>query len=151
VSRTGNQHAVRFLGPVAYDQMPRYMAMADAFVTASVTEVHPLTVIEAMAAGLAVVGINSPGIGDIVKDGVTGFLVPKEDIAMYTAMMIRMAVDTSSRQRMSQQARSEAQNYAIERTCKMMLERYERVVQSSVGRKQTLRVRLDRLVELFRK
>jgi len=151
VNRTGNQHAVRFVGPIAYDQMPRYMAMADAFVTASVTEVHPLTVIEAMAAGLPVVGINSPGIGDTVKDGVTGFLVPQEDIAMYTAMMIRMAVDTSSRQRMGQQARLEAPNYAIERTCNMMLERYERVIHGSVGRKQTLRVRVDRFIELFRK
>ena len=50
--RSGIQHAVRFLGAIPYDQLPRYLAMADAFVTASVTEVHPLTVIEAMAAGL---------------------------------------------------------------------------------------------------
>lgn len=151
VSRTGNQHAVRFLGPISYDQMPRYMAMADVFVTASVTEVHPLTVIEAMAAGLPVVGINSPGIGDTVKDGETGFLVPQEEIAMFTAMMIRMAVDNNKRQRMGQQARLEAQNYAIDRTSRMMLERYERVVRDSAGRKQTLRVRVDRFIELFRK
>ena len=151
VRRAGIQQAVRFVGSISYDQMPRYMAMANAFVTASVTEVHPLTVIEAMAAGLPVVGINSPGIGDTVKDGETGFLVPQEDIAMFTAMMIRMAVDTASRQRMGQQARLEAQNYAIDRTSRMMLERYERVVRDSAGRKQTLRVRLDRFVELFRK
>ena len=55
--------------------MPGYLAMCDAFVTASVTEVHPLSVIEAMAASLPVMGIHSPGVGDTVEDGITGFLV----------------------------------------------------------------------------
>lgn len=150
VHRTGIQHAVRFVGAVDYKQMPRYMAMADAFVTASVTEVHPLTVIEAMAAGLPVVGIRSPGVGDTVIDGETGFLVPKEDLAMFTAKLIRMAVDTSNRVRMGQQARVEAQKYAIERTAQLLLEQYERVVQSAAGRKRTLRVRLDQFIEMFR-
>ena len=151
VHRTGIQRAVKFLGSIAYDQMPRYMAMADAFVTASVTEVHPLTVIEAMAAGLPVVGINSPGVGDTVKDNETGYLVPEEDMAMFTAKIIRMAVDTTSRRRMGQQARLEAQNYSIERTSRLMLEQYQRVVQAASRRKGNWRVRLDRFVELFRK
>jgi glycosyltransferase involved in cell wall biosynthesis len=98
-----------------------------------------------------VVGIRSPGVGDTVIDDETGYLVPKEDIAMFTARIIRMAVDTSNRQRMGQQAHLEAQKYAIERTSQMMLERYERVVQQSVGRKRTWRVRLDQLIELFRR
>lgn len=151
VQRSGIQHAVRFLGAIPYDQLPRYLVMADAFVTASVTEVHPLTVIEAMAAGLPVVGIQSPGVGDTVIDGETGYLVPQEDIAMFTAKMIRMAVDTSNRQRMGQQARVEAQKYAIERTCQMMLERYERLAQQSVGRRRSWRVYLDRMAEIFRR
>ena len=150
VNRSGIQHAVRFMGPVAYDQMPRYMAMADAFVTASVTEVHPLTVIEAMAAGLPVVGIQSPGVGDTVKNDETGYLVPQEDLAMFTAKIIRMAVDSSSRQRMSHQARLEAQNYAIDLTSQLLLDQYQRVVQAAVGRRSTWRVRLDRFIELFR-
>lgn len=150
VKRTGIQHAVRFIGSVAYDQMPRYMATADAFVTASVTEVHPLTVIEAMAAGLPVVGIRSPGVGDTVIDGETGYLAPQEDLAMFTAMIIRMAVGTSDRQRMGQQAKVESQKYAIERTSKLLLDQYQQVVQAAVGRKGTWRVRLDRFIELFR-
>jgi glycosyltransferase involved in cell wall biosynthesis len=151
VNRADIQHAVRFLGPISYSQMPGYMAMADAFVTASVTEVHPLTVIEAMASGLPVVGIRSPGVGDTVKDGETGYLAPQEDIAMFTAKIIRMATDTHRREQMGQQARLEAQNYAIDRTCQMLLERYERVFRLSAGRKRAWRVRLDRLIEPFRR
>jgi 1,2-diacylglycerol 3-alpha-glucosyltransferase len=50
------------------------LAAADLFATASITEVHPLTVIEAMAAGLPVAGVSSPGIVDTVEHGRTGFL-----------------------------------------------------------------------------
>ena len=49
---------VRFTGFISYEKLPSYIAMCDAFVTASVTEVHPLSVIEGMAAGLPVVGID---------------------------------------------------------------------------------------------
>jgi glycosyltransferase involved in cell wall biosynthesis len=45
---------IHFLGRVSYDQVPPYLAMCDAFVTPSVSEVHPLSVIESMAAGLPV-------------------------------------------------------------------------------------------------
>ncbi len=65
---------VGFAGLIDYAELPRYLAMADAFVTASVTEVHPLSVIEAMASGLPVLGIVSPGIEDTVEDGQTGYL-----------------------------------------------------------------------------
>jgi glycosyltransferase involved in cell wall biosynthesis len=53
---------------IPYSQMPRYLAAAHAFITASVTEVHPLSVIEAMAVGLPILGIASPGIADTVDD-----------------------------------------------------------------------------------
>lgn len=64
---------VRFTGRIAYDQLPSYLAMCDIFVTASVTEVHPLSVIEAMGAGLPVMGIQSVGVGDTVQDEITAF------------------------------------------------------------------------------
>ena len=43
---------VTITGPVDYAQLPDYLALSDFFVTASVSEVHPLTLIEASAAGL---------------------------------------------------------------------------------------------------
>ena len=45
------------------------------------TEVHPLSVIEAMGAGLPVLGIESPGVADTVVNGKDGFVVPEEDLA----------------------------------------------------------------------
>ena len=54
--------------------MPNYLAAADIYVSASVTEVHPLTVIEAIAAGLPVAASRSPGIIDTIEPGVSGLL-----------------------------------------------------------------------------
>jgi 1,2-diacylglycerol 3-alpha-glucosyltransferase len=135
---------VHFIGMVPYLEIPGYLTMADVFVTASVTEVHPLSVIEAMAAGLPVLGIKSPGVGDTVQDGETGFLAMEEDLASFTAKMVRLVVDTELRQRMSEKARQMSENYAIERTTHLMLDCYQRAIHKVTGRKNSLRARLTR-------
>lgn len=141
---------VHFAGMVPYHELPRYLAAADAFVTASVTEVHPLSVIEAMAAGLPVLGIDSPGVGDLIDDGVNGLLVAEEDLAAFTAKMVRLVTSHEHRRRMGAQARLASQAYAIERTTQMMIECYEKVLQSAAGRQLGFRVRLSRLMDRWR-
>src|SRR5258708_4666815 len=74
ISELGLRNRVRLTGMVPYEVVPSYLVMGDVFVTASVTEVHPLSVIEGMAAGLPLIGIRSPGISDTVEDGQTGVL-----------------------------------------------------------------------------
>lgn len=134
VEHMGITDKVHFTGRVEYDQVPRYLATADAFVTASVTEVHPLTVIEAMAAGLPVLGIESPGVGDTVTDGRDGFIVPDVDLAAFTARMVRLGTDADLRRRMGQQARRTSEQYSYERTSQRMLEIYREVIANNPGR-----------------
>jgi len=138
---------VHFTGSIPYDQMPSYLSMADAFVTASVTEVHPLSVIEAMAAGLPVLGIQSPGVGDTIKDGVTGLIAEEEDLAVFTARMVRLVTEHGQRREMGECARQIAENYAIEHTSEMMLDRYLAVVRKAGGRKHGVRAKLQRLLD----
>ena len=142
------QNRVRFTGMIPYEQLPAYLAMCDIFVTASVTEVHPLSVIEAMGAGLPVVGIHSPGVGDTVRDGETG-LLSTHDLAAYTAKLTRLCLDPKLVQRMGESARKASTEYAIERTSKLMLKHYERLVYDSTPRKRGLNVRLRSLMEKF--
>lgn len=142
---------IKFMGLVPYDQVPRYLATADAFVTASFTEVHPLSVIEAMAAGLPILGIDSPGVGDTVLDGQTGFLIAQEDLAGFTAKMVRLIVNRDERLQMGEQARIEADKYAIERTTCIMSEKYQNVARQSADRKRGLRARMIRWMDGFRR
>jgi 1,2-diacylglycerol 3-alpha-glucosyltransferase len=145
----GIQDRVRFTGMIPYAELPGYLAMADAFVTASITEVHPLSIIEAMAAGLPVLGIQSPGVGDTIEDGVTGFIVAEEDLAAYTAKLIRLVTRHKPRRQMGEQARQAAQVYAIERTTRLMLQQYLNVIERVAKRRIGIRARLRRFMENF--
>jgi glycosyltransferase involved in cell wall biosynthesis len=145
VELMGISASVRFTGLVPYGQIRRYLSAADAFMTASVTEVHPLSVIEAMAAGLPVLGIASPGISDTIKDGITGFVAPEEDLAGFTAKMVRMLADRENRQTMGLNAREEAKKYAIENTSRKLLAVYQEVVEKAENRPRGLRSKMARL------
>jgi glycosyltransferase involved in cell wall biosynthesis len=141
-------HRVRYTGMVAYESLPSYLAMSDIFITASVTEVHPLSVIEAMAAGLPVMGISSPGVSDTVEDGVTGFIAT-EDLASFSAKLTRLCLDRDLRKQMGAAAHQASTNYAIERTTQILLEQYERLVFGTRPRRDNWDVRLRALLEKY--
>ncbi len=149
VTQTSVAERIHFTGMVPYDNLPRYLAMCDAFVTASVTEVHPLSVIEAMASGLPALGIHSVGVGDTIEDGVTGFLA-RNDPSAFAAKMTRLCLDKSLRKKMGAAARKASEKYAIERTTKILFAHYERLVFEAGRRHRGLRYRVRTLVERFR-
>jgi glycosyltransferase involved in cell wall biosynthesis len=138
----------RFTGMLPYELLPSHLLMCDIFVTASVTEVHPLSVIEGMACGLPVMGVDSPGVGDTVEDGKTGFL-STEDLPSFTAKLTRLCLDARLRQRMGDAARQASTHYAIERTTHILLEHYERLVYASKPRRESWAVRLRSLIGTY--
>lgn len=126
---------IRFEGFIEYEKMPAYLAMCDAFVTTSMSEVHPLSIIEAMGAGLPVVGIKSPGVEDCVEDGVSGFL-SQNDSASFAAKLTRLCLDADLRQHMGSAARKSSERYAIENTTATVLSFYEKVFAKSALREE---------------
>lgn len=143
-----NSDRIHMTGRVSYDQLPAYLAMCDIFATASFTEVHPLSVIEAMGAGLPTMGIESVGVGDTVENGVTGFL-STNDMASFTAKLTRLCLDPDLRQQMGSAAREASSVYAIERTTALMLKQYEKLVNEGVPHKTNLNTRLRDILERF--
>ena len=139
---------VRFTGMIPYDQLPSYLAMCDVFVTASVTEVHPFSVIEAMATGLPIMGIDSPGVGDSVEDGVSG-LISTEDIASFTAKLTYLCLDKSLQKKMGAAALKASEQFSIERTTKIILGHYNRLMQNTKPLRQKLDERLRTILEEF--
>jgi 1,2-diacylglycerol 3-alpha-glucosyltransferase len=120
----GLSDRVHFAGRTPYERVPGLLAAADAFVTASVSEVHPLVVLEAMAAGLPVIGVRSPGVADIVSHGVTGLLAA-EDSDELSLRMLDIARDPQMLRRMSESARAEACRYDIGPATQQLLHLYE--------------------------
>lgn len=139
---------VRFEGMVAYDRTPAYLAMCDIFVTASVTETFGMSVVEAMGAGLPVLGVDSVGVGDIVREGETGFLSPEDPIA-YAVKMTRLATENDLRKKMRTAAREESTKYSIIRTMHMLQRHYERLVNEAEPRQHGWRFRIRSLLQKF--
>lgn len=79
------EKAVFFTGKVTNRKLPDFYAQADLFIGPSIqvaggdTEGFGLTFVEAAMSGCIIVGTNVGGIGDIIEDNVTGFLVPEQD------------------------------------------------------------------------
>lgn len=130
----GVSDRVVMTGLVDYDAMPRYLKMADLFVTASVTEVHPLSVVEALASGLPVLGIESVGVGDTVEHSFNG-LLSKEDLPAFTANLTRAIADRELRERMATNAVESAQQYAIGRTATLVEQEYQRLAREPDARR----------------
>ena len=76
---------ILFLGSKSHTELPEIYASADLFVGPSVTtengekEGLGLVFLEAMASGTPVIGSNSGGIPEIIKDGHNGFLVEERN------------------------------------------------------------------------
>jgi 1,2-diacylglycerol 3-alpha-glucosyltransferase len=114
-------------GPIEYSRVPDYMHAADAFVTASKTEVHPLTVIEAAASGLPVIGLRAPGVRSIIQDEMTGFLCP-EDVETFAGRMVSLVRDPATRQTLGQNAARASEAYSSDRTAARLLQAYQTIL-----------------------
>ena len=150
--------AVQLTGALPYEQIGNVLAMGDAYVTASVTEVHPLGVIEAMAAGLPIIAVSSPGISDTVVSREHGLLTSSpEGIA---GAIVALASDPQKRRRMGAAAREASRQYDINITVEQTLDLYrelratrpdlQRERQHGRGIRPTARPVLEQLATLLR-
>jgi glycosyltransferase involved in cell wall biosynthesis len=124
----GISERVTFTGRVSYEQMPDYLALSNFFVSASVTEVHPLTVIEAMAAGLPVLGIDSPGIADTVDDGRSGLLAAPGDDADFVHKFLTLIRNAELRQELRQGAMTASERYSAQANAQAILRLYQELL-----------------------
>ena len=128
VEELGLGSCVQFRGIVPYDEVADWLAPADAFVTASTSEVHPLTVIEAMAAGKPIGAVESPGISDTVEQGVNGYLAGTAD--GLDAAMVALVADPKHTRAMGAAAREASLRFDIRRTVAETIKLYERLLET---------------------
>jgi glycosyltransferase involved in cell wall biosynthesis len=94
-----------FMGEIAPELIPKFLADADVFVLTSRSEGRPNVVIEALAAGLPVVSSALPGIDGLVEHGENGWVVEVDDIAGFACALDEVFADPGERIRRAAIAR----------------------------------------------
>lgn len=99
-AENGLSSRVDIPGWVDGERVAELLATADILALPSHTENLPLSIIEAMASGLAVVATPVGAVPDIIHHGETGLLVPVGDPKALTAALRRLVEDKALRQRL---------------------------------------------------
>jgi len=98
--------AVQFLGKI--DAVAPLLASADVFLLPSQFESFGLSALEAAACGVPVVGSNTGGLPEVVRDGVTGMLRPVGDVDGMSRAAIEILEDGARWRSMSEAAAADA-------------------------------------------
>jgi glycosyltransferase involved in cell wall biosynthesis len=103
VKRRGLQERVTFTGQ--RPDIPRLLAALDVLAMPSRWEGLPMTLLEAMAMGKAIVATRVGGIPSVVNDGREGLLVPPGDVAALAKALERVISDVPLRRAIEDRAR----------------------------------------------
>lgn len=106
VRRLGLGESVRLVGQ--REDVRELLPAFDALALPSLWEAMPYTVLEAMAAGLPVAAFDVSGLGEFIRPGDTGVLVPPRDSAALADALLGLLQEPSLRSRMGDAAREAA-------------------------------------------
>jgi glycosyltransferase involved in cell wall biosynthesis len=133
-----------FLGQRANDEMPDLLAAMDVLVLSSRFEGMPLSVLEWMAAGKAIVATRVGGIPAILKDGDEAVLVPPRDYVILADEVGRLRDDPAERRRLGEAAqRRQREQFRFDQTIARLEDLYERLhaeagrISSRAGRRRS--------------
>ena len=115
---------VEFLGHKEHDELPEYFQKADLFMLPSDKETFGMVMIEAMACGTPVAGMDCPGgPADVISHNMDGILTSLED---YNDAVLAFFKNGDIRKQISSNARNKAlDSYSIQATYSVLKESIE--------------------------
>jgi glycosyltransferase involved in cell wall biosynthesis len=131
------EQQVRFVGFLRGEALAHRVATSRLFVTASLTENQPMTVLESLACGVPAVALAAAGVPEIIADRETGFLVPPDDASgLFSQRVEQLLRDEALHEYMSQQAIRSAQRYTQAAVLQATLESYQQAIESAAARQR---------------
>jgi 1,2-diacylglycerol 3-alpha-glucosyltransferase len=118
-----------FLGKIDHKRIPDYYAAFDIFLSASQSEVQPMTFAEAMATGTPIVVFDVAGCNDMVKNNENGLLVdPKKGAQGLAEAATQILMSPKELKKLSAQATKWASRYDLTTATKDMVSAYEQAI-----------------------
>lgn len=124
----GLSDVVLFLGAKDQSELPLYYAAATAVVMPSDYESFGMVALEAMASGTPVIASNVGGLGYLVKDAETGFLVPVREPESIAEGIKKMVTDDCCSSEMGQRATALARAYAWQKIADRILRIFDEIL-----------------------
>lgn len=123
VAHLGLQERVHFLGFVDRSSLAHMYRDYDCFATASTIETQGIVLLEAMAAGLPVVGVRALAIPEIVRTGRDGIVVAPFDVQSLARAMERLIAEEPLRRRFGEACRNDVKQHDL----KIVVDEIERL------------------------
>jgi 1,2-diacylglycerol 3-alpha-glucosyltransferase len=125
-AKDGMESTVILTGYLPYDEIFKYYAIADIYATVSLSEVQPMTVIEALIAGLPVIARSDLAYVDMVIPEKNGFLTGTDEETV--AKIVMLAADKEPREAFSAKSREHSLNFSAHRQAMEMAELYKKAI-----------------------
>lgn len=130
-ARKGLSGHVRFTGRIDPEEVYRYYACGDVFVSASTFETQGLTYLEALACGLPLVCREDPALRNVLISGVNGCAYRSEE--EFISGIARVTGDALKWREMHEEALKSAENFGTASCAEQTLALYERVLRLHSG------------------
>jgi glycosyltransferase involved in cell wall biosynthesis len=125
----GVERRFQFWGLRSQAELQQLYAQADVFAMPSLTEAFGAVFLEAMAAGVTVLGTRVGGIPEIIEDGRNGLLVSPDDPADLGQAIIRALQDSGLRDQLRHAGLETARRFSLNRMMRCNYQVYQQVLQ----------------------
>ena len=120
---------VTFLGWVRGEEKERFLRECSIYVLPTYHEGMPMSVLEAMSYGMAVVSTYVGGIPHIITDGENGMLCQAGKTAHLRETLEKVLENAEVRERLGQNAvRKIAADFDIRQNCKLLMQMYDKIM-----------------------
>jgi glycosyltransferase involved in cell wall biosynthesis len=124
----GVSSTVEYCGWLNAEEKHALLASSHIFVLPSRVEGFPVSIVEAMAHGLAILSTKIPGVLDAVRDDIDGLLISPDDSRALAAGLERLIADSNERDRLGKSARQRyLDTFTVEKMCQRLIGIYDSI------------------------